>query len=172
MPAERFLLQQRCRAEANLIKARIAYKVHSNLDLSENEKRYLAQWMEAASQTNAILSTADILVPEEPCSLSLAEALTPEDFYMLNSLSRVSIQGEQRDAIAVSDLVLELANFVDEQTVRKVELQVLEDSLKSKWKLNSDFRLVERRNKEIDHLMREMEEVAWRAAGQFNAKEK
>ena len=91
MPAERFLLQQRCRAEANLIKARIAYKVHSNLDLSENEKRYLAQWMEAASQTNAILSTADILVPEEPCSLSLAEALTPEDFYMLNSLSRVSI---------------------------------------------------------------------------------
>ena len=65
-----------------------------------------------------------------------------------------------------------MANFVDDQTVRKVELQVLEDSLKSKWKLNSDFRLVERRNKEIDHLMREMEEVAWRAAGQFNAKEK
>ena len=30
MNAETFFKQQRCRAEANLIKARISYKVHSN----------------------------------------------------------------------------------------------------------------------------------------------
>ena len=70
------------------------------------------------------------MVPKQPTSLSLAEALSPEDFYMLNSLSRVSIQGEQREAIALSDLMLELVHFIDSDTVRKVELQFLEDKLK------------------------------------------
>lgn len=40
--------QERCRAETNLIKARIAYKVHSDFDLTDNEKRYLAAWMKEA----------------------------------------------------------------------------------------------------------------------------
>ncbi len=78
--------------------------------------------MEQATKTSALLSSADILVPEKPSSLTLAEALSPEDFYTLNSLSRVSIDGEQRDALALSDVVLELSHFIDNDTVRKVEL--------------------------------------------------
>ncbi len=38
--------------------------------------------------------------------------------------------------------------------------------------LNDDFKLVAKRNKEIDLVMREMEEVSWRAAGMFNQHEK
>lgn len=47
--------------------------------------------MDKSSQTEALLPQADLLVPEEPSNLSLAEALSAEDFYALNSLSRVSI---------------------------------------------------------------------------------
>jgi len=68
----------------------------------------------------------------------------------------------------LSDVVLELSHFIDHNTVRKVELSVLEDNLKDEWKLADDFGLVERRNKEIDLIMREMEETSWRAANVFD----
>jgi hypothetical protein len=51
MAAEIFLDKQRCRAETNLIKARIIYKNHSDVPLSENEKKYMSAWMSAASKT-------------------------------------------------------------------------------------------------------------------------
>lgn len=91
MAAEKFLKKERCRAEANLIKARITYKVHSEIPLSKIEKQYLRAWMEKATKTEALLPHADILVPEQSSTMSLAEALSPEDFYALNSLHRVSI---------------------------------------------------------------------------------
>ena len=87
----------------------------------------------------------------------------------MNSLNRVSIQNEQRNEIALSDLVLELSHFIDPETIRKVELGFLEENLRKEWKLADDFNLVERRNKEIDLVMREMEEVSWRAADMFDA---
>jgi len=83
----------------------------------------------------------------------------------------VSISNEQKE-IALNDLVLELINFVDADTVRKVELSLLEDTLKKKWMLADDFRLVEQRNKEIDLVMHQMEEIAWRTAAVYDTQEK
>jgi hypothetical protein len=111
-----------------------------------------------------LLPKSDLMVPETPSNLSLQEALSPEDFYIFNSLPRVHISEDLSYDIALNDLVLELSNFVDSDTVKKVELSILEDSLKKKWKLSPDFKLVEMRNKEIDIVMRQMEELAWRAA--------
>jgi len=112
-------------------------------------------------------------VPDQPSKLTLAEALSADDFYSLNSLSRVSIQGDdQKHAIALNDLILELSHFIDTNTVRKVELSLLEDNLKAQWELADDFSLVERRNKEIDLVMREMEETSWRAANVFDKQDK
>jgi len=56
MTAEEFLNKERCRAETDLIKARITYKVHSNIDLSKSELRYLNEWMAKSSETTALLS--------------------------------------------------------------------------------------------------------------------
>ena len=71
-------------------------------------------------------------MPDQPSKLTLAEALSADDFYSLNSLSRVSIQGDdQKHAIALNDLILELSHFIDTNTVRKVELSLLEDNLKA-----------------------------------------
>lgn len=97
MEPEVFLEKERCRAESNLIKARIAYKLHSDVALSPNEKKYLEAWMEAAAETKTLLAQADLLVPERPSSHTLVDALTPDDFYALNSLPRVSIKKDQKD---------------------------------------------------------------------------
>ena len=172
MSPELFLKKQRCRAETNFIKARITYKVHSGFPLTHSEKRYLNMWIDKASETKALMPHADVLVPSEPSKLSLAEALSPEDFYGLNSLSRVDINADQRDEIALNDLILELSHFVDTETVRKVELGLLEEKLRQKWKLADDFSLVEKRNKEIDLVMHEIGEVSWRTAGMFDNSEK
>lgn len=171
MAPDQYLKQQRCRAEANLIKARIAYKVHSDVALTDNEKKYLNAWMDKSAEMKSLVPNSDIMVPDTPSNLNLEEALSPEDSYLLNSLHRVSINEDLRHEIALSDLVLELANFVDTDIVKKVELSILEDSLKKKWKLADDFKLVEMRNKEIDLVMRQMEEISWRAASQFDKKE-
>ena len=128
--------------------------------------------MDKSSQTEALLPQADIMVPEEPSKLTLAESLKAEDFYALNSLSRVSIEGDQRNDIALNDLVLELNHFIDPDTIRKVELGFLEENLRREWKLADDFNLVEKRNKEIDLVMREMEELSWRAADMFDGEER
>ena len=113
------------------------------------------------------------MVPEEPSNLTLAEGLSAEDFYTLNSLSRVSIQdAAQRNEIALNDLVLELSHFIDPETIRKVELGFLEENLRKEWRLSDDFNLVERRNKEIDLVMSEMEELSWRAADMYDEQEK
>jgi len=37
--------------------------------------------------------------------------------------------------------------------------------LKKEWQLQSDFKLVEQRNKEIDIVQEELEELAWRTSG-------
>jgi hypothetical protein len=49
MAPEIFLQKQRCRAEANLIKARIVYKMHSDVPLSDSEKKYMSAWIEKAA---------------------------------------------------------------------------------------------------------------------------
>lgn len=171
MNAEHFLHRQRCRAEANLIKAGIAYKVHHDIALSSNETIYLNEWMKLSKNEETLLAQADILVPGNPSKLTLADALSPEDFYTLNSLNRVSINGSQRDEIALNDLVLELSHFIDPQTIRNIELSMLEQSLRDTWDLQQDFKLVERRNKEIDLVMRQMEELSWRTADMFSDRE-
>lgn len=48
MSADLFLDKQRCRAETNLIKARLTYKVYSDCELTKQEKKYLDAWMSAA----------------------------------------------------------------------------------------------------------------------------
>ena len=68
----------------------------------------------------------------------------------------------------MNDLVLELSHFIDPEMIRKVEVGLLEANLRRKWQLSEDFNLIERRNKEIDLVMHEMEEVSWRAADMFD----
>lgn len=68
---------------------------------------------------------------------------------------------------ALNDLVLEVSQVFDNNTVRAVELSCLQETMKSDWQFGSDFKLVSKRNKEIDRVLAQFEEKAFRAAGQF-----
>jgi hypothetical protein len=44
---------------------------------------------------------------------------------------------------------------------------MMSERLIQEWDLSKDFQIIETRNKEIGMVMNEMEELAWRTAGQF-----
>lgn len=50
---------------------------------------------------------------------------------------------------AVSDLVLEMSHFLDEELVNRVEVQLVSERLKKEWDLPASFQLLETRNKEV-----------------------
>lgn len=69
---------------------------------------------------------------------------------------------------AVNDLVLELSHLLDEETINRVELEMMAKRIRSDWQLPDDFQIIETRNKEIGLLLNQMEEVAWRTSGMIN----
>ncbi len=58
-----------------------------------------------------------------------------------------------------------MSQLFDNQTVRAVELTCLEEAMREEWALGPDFKLVARRNKEIDQVLSRLEELAFRSAG-------
>lgn len=68
-------------------------------------------------------------------------------------------------------MVLELGHFLDEEAVNKVETQMLSERLRNEWGLSKDFKVVESRNKEISLVLNELEEMAYRTAGEFTTQD-
>jgi hypothetical protein len=60
---------------------------------------------------------------------------------------------------------------LDEDSVNRVETELLSNKIKKEWELPEDFRVIETRNKEVGIVMNELEELAWRMAGQFDDKD-
>jgi len=81
------------------------------------------------------------MVPESPSNLKI-ENLTPEDLYALNNLPGVLIERKKHSNFSVNDIVLEMSHLIDRDTVRKVELKMLEAKLKNEFKLSKAFSLV------------------------------
>ena len=92
-------------------------------------------------------------------------ALQADELYALNSLPKVEIDRQSSGHFALNDLCVELASVLDWQTVRDIELTVLQDKIRHEWDLSQEFRLTKRRNKEIDFVLQEYEELAWRVSG-------
>ena len=59
-----FLRQQRKRAETKLIKTKIIYKMDANLALSENEKRYLQNWVSQLQTSCNVGNHRDSMLPQ------------------------------------------------------------------------------------------------------------
>lgn len=102
---------------------KILYKMHRDIELSENERKYLKVWIDdvTKNQNRNALNLRDSLVPTEPSRLSLRD-MSDKDFYTLNSIPRVDIDRRQdHSKFALNDLVLELNHFLDEDAINKVE---------------------------------------------------
>ena len=68
-------------------------------------------------------------------------------------------------SIALNDLVLEVSQAFDNEMVRAVELSCLQETMKNEWNFSKEFKLVNKRNKEIERVLSQFEETAFRAAG-------
>lgn len=165
-----FLERERCRAEATLVKSRIVYKLYNLFPLSANEKKYLEAWHAKSQDMSTVMNAADVMVPASPSQLTLGD-MDPNDVYALNSIPRVSFDPSTQAGYAVNDIVLELSHLLDPETLRKVELTMLEDTLKREWNLQEAFRLANPRNKEADLAQKELEEVSWRISTAFSDSE-
>ena len=103
------------------------------------------------------------MVPKMHSTQQIGKALSSKDLQTLNSIPNV--QFTKKDDFGVNDLILELSNFVDEEVINRVELQLMSGKLQEDWSLPKDFQILETRNKEISLTLNELEEVAWRMSG-------
>lgn len=71
----------------------------------------------------------DSMVPKSPTSLRLQD-LSGEDLYTFNSMNHVEIDVKTAGEYAASDLVLELQHFFDDDTLERVELEVIGERIK------------------------------------------
>lgn len=164
---ESFLLQQRREAESNLIKTKILHKLHEDRPLTSNEKAYLKRWNKEL-KSGKYLSLRDCMVPNDHSHKTLG-SLTSSDKQHLHSLELVDTSG--LESYALNDIIVELNHFLDTKTIQVVQKEVLVENLKNEWELPKDYMLNERRNKEIDLVMGEIEEKAYRHAGRFEPHE-
>lgn len=146
-----YLTRARCQAESDLIKAKIVYKLYKNLELSAQEKAYQKKWLDTISADSCLLDN-QCLVPSKPSSLRITDMLADE-VYALNSIPKVHIDRMQAGHFALNDLCMELNQVIDKETVRDVELTMLETKIRDKWDLSQEFKLTRRRNKEIDFVL-------------------
>jgi hypothetical protein len=104
------------------------------------------------------------MVPHNSTKLTVGD-IEAKSLYALNSVSRVTLERESHGQFSLSDLVVELSHFLDEEVVNKVETEIFSERLRKEWGLSADFKVIETRNKEISLVLNELEEVAWRSAG-------
>jgi hypothetical protein len=171
---EQYLEQSRRRAEAKLIKMMLIHKLYNaGGDLTANEKAYLKQWVNDIKQSKErnLLNLRDSMLPKKGSSKLTLNTIDAKSLYALNSISRVNIDRERHGGYALSDLVLELSHFLDEEVINKVETEIYSDRMRQEWGLSKDFKAVESRNKEIGLVLNELEELAWRSAGQMDEKD-
>lgn len=172
LSAEEYLALSRRRAEAKLIKSKIIYKINQGLSLSINEKAYMKQWSSDIrnGKDRNLMNLRDSMLPSGPTKLTIGD-IDAKSLYALNSISRVQLERERHGAYSLNDLVVELSHFLDEEVVNKVETEMFGDKLRNEWGLSKEFKVVETRNKEISLVLNELEELAWRSAGQLNQKD-
>lgn len=80
-------------------------------------------------------------------------------------MPNVDLNIEEHGQFALSDLILELQHFIDDDFVNRIEQQMISERVKKTWELPQDFQVIETRNKEIGIIINELEEIAWRMSG-------
>jgi hypothetical protein len=128
-------------------------------------------WVRKASDKKTLVSGESIMVPDAPSRLPLS-AVSADDLYALNTLPGVAIDRVKHGKFALNELLLEISHLIDRDTIKKTELKLLEKNLKAEFNLSEDFNLVEQRNKELDFVQKEFEEISWRIAATFDDKDK
>jgi hypothetical protein len=171
--SEEYLRRKRLKSESTLIKARILYKLHNDTALSSNETAYLKLWMEDLSHAS-LTNTSSTLVRNKLTNLKIVD-LPESDTKTFESLHGVSISNSEKD-FSANELLLELSNFIDEETIKNFELRIKEKEELSGWGVSADSSSFSKlipnyRNKEITLANRHIEEYLWRKSGHLTDSE-
>lgn len=59
--------------------------------------------------------------------------------FALNQIPNVKLDRKKHGEYAVSDLVLELSHFIDDEVVNRIEMQMMSDRLIKDWDLPENF---------------------------------
>lgn len=171
--SEEFLRRKRLKAEVNMIKARILYKLHNDSSLSSNESAYLKLWMEDLNRSS-LNNAGNTMLKVRLTKLKLAD-LSEEDIQTFESLYGVSFSSQEK-AFSANELIFELSNFIDDATIKNFELRMKENQELLAWGISKDSTsssklLPNYRNKELELVNKHIEEYLWRKAGHFTEQE-
>jgi len=164
---EKYIEYKRLVSERNLILLKIITKIIQSNTLSQNEKKYLANLHKNIESSNILNLEKNTL---GACASKLRiKDLSANDLYALNSLANVEIK-ENLYNFALSDLILELNNFIDNKTFSKIIHEIFAEAKAKEFKYDSSkTSLFNVNNKEPLLLNKEVKETLWRLSGFFDA---
>lgn len=164
---EKFLEYKRLVSERNLILCKIITKIIQSKALTNNEKKYV-EWLHKKINNSNILNLEINTLSKSVSNLQIKD-LSANDLYALNALANVEIK-ESVFNFAVSDLVLELNNFIDNKTFNKLIHEIFSEAKAKEFKLDSSKNsLFDVNNKEPLLLNKEIKETIWRLSGFFDS---
>jgi hypothetical protein len=162
---EEFLKYKRLQAERNIILFKIIVKLSVEAKLSENEVAYTKLLTENVRNAN-LLNVQEVLTRDSYTSLKLTD-LSPNDIYQLNTLPNVDIN-DTLGSFSLSELILELNHFIDNNTILKFIYSTFEVISFDKLSIPKDYKLFKIDNKEPTLLAHEIKESLWRLTGQLD----
>ena len=164
--SEKYLDLKRRVSERNFILIKIIVKSIQNKPLSEKENKYLEKLTQNISSAN-ILNIDLVTVNENSSNLQFKD-LSSNDIYAMNTLGNVDIK-EDLYNFALSDLVLELNNFIDNNTINKIIYEIFSNKKSKDFNFdNQKNSLFDVSNKEPILLNQEIKETIWRISGFFD----
>jgi hypothetical protein len=106
-----------------------------------NEKKYLKKWVEHLKKDDNcnIQNARDAMVPASFSNLNIGDALSAEDIFTFNQIPNVEIDRKKHGGFALSDLVLELSHFLDEEVTNRVDMDIMSSRIREEWDLPEDF---------------------------------
>lgn len=112
-----------------------------------------------------MLNVNKSMMPTRHSTLKVKD-LSSEDLKKLNSVELVDFEGLEN--FSLNDLCVEMGSMIDIDTLNRLQFEIYSENQKSDWSLPDDYELTRERNKEIDLLLGELEENAFRKAGAFD----
>ena len=165
-----FLYEKRVRAERNIILSSIIFKLFYCEDkLTINEKKYISNLQNSLKSSN-LLNFEKVGLNPNITKLKFSD-LSKEDLDSLNSFQNTKFTEDYKD-YSLSELILELSHFIDNNTIQKV---ILENFMQINFYQISEISrstIFENYNKEPNLINQEIKESLWRLSGTLNEKDK
>lgn len=168
--AEKYLEYKRRVSERNIILLKIIVKIIQQKPFTNNENLYLKNLSNNISNAN-ILNLESLTIPSSSSKLQIKD-ISSNDIYALNTLANVSFTTELNN-FALSDIIIELNNFLDNTTFNKIIYEIFSESKSKEFKFDcKNHSLFDTDNKEPILLSQEIKENIWRISGFFDDSDK